>query len=123
MKSKAPALVASTAVLTVPWPEMITTGSVSVTARIRCSASRPSMPGILTSRNTRSGDSFSASATPSGPLDASITSYPSYSRIIRTDRRISASSSTTRIRAFIACAPPAYSTVTGTSDRCVSVGS
>ncbi len=29
MKSNAPAFVASTAVVTVPWPEMITTGSVS----------------------------------------------------------------------------------------------
>ena len=71
---RAPALVASTAVLTVPCPEMITTGSVSFDALIRCSASRPSMPGILMSRNTRSGDSRSAIVTPSGPLDASRTS-------------------------------------------------
>ena len=31
MKSNAPSLVASTAVLTVPWPEMMTTGSASLT--------------------------------------------------------------------------------------------
>ena len=74
MKSKAPALVASTAVLTVPCPEMITTGSASFEALMRCSASSPSMPGILMSRNTRSGDSRSAIATPSGPLEASSTS-------------------------------------------------
>src|SRR5688572_304242 len=79
---------------------MMTTGVASLAALMRCSTSRPSMPGIFTSRKMRSGDSFSASATPSGPLEASMTSYPSYSRIIRTERRISASSSTTRIRDF-----------------------
>src|SRR5262245_45923223 len=101
MKSNAPSLVASTAVLTVPCPEMMTTGSDSVTWRIFCSVSRPSMPPILMSRNARSGVSRSMSARASAPLDASCTSYPSYSRIIRTERRISASSSTTRIRDFI----------------------
>ena len=69
MKSNAPSLVASTAVLTVPWPEMMTTGSASFVCRIFCSASRPSMPPILMSRKTRSGGSRSTSATPSGPLD------------------------------------------------------
>src|SRR5688500_13639801 len=98
MKSNAPSFVASTAVVTVPWPEMMTTGTASLVALIRCSVSRPSIPGILTSRKIRSGVSFSARATPSGPLDASRTSYPSYSRIIRTERRISASSSMTRMR-------------------------
>ena len=51
MKSDASAFVASTAVLTVPCPEMMTTGRFSF-ARSRCNASRPSMPGILMSRNT-----------------------------------------------------------------------
>ena len=74
MKSNAPAFVASTAVLTVPCPEMMTTGRFSFAARSFCSTSRPSMPGILMSRNTRSGASRSASAMPSGPLDASMTS-------------------------------------------------
>ena len=74
MKSKAPALVASTAVLTVPCPEMMTTGRSSFAARSFCSTSRPSIPGILMSRKTRSGASRSASAMPSGPLEASMTS-------------------------------------------------
>src|SRR5262249_11056678 len=101
MKSNAPSLVASTAVLTVAWPEMITTGSVSVICRIFWSASSPSSPGIRMSMKTRSGGSRSMIASPSGPLEASWTSYPSYSRIIRTERRISASSSMTRMRAFM----------------------
>jgi hypothetical protein len=71
MKVKAPSLVASTAVATVPWPEMMITGSASCWPRMRLSASRPSMPGILMSRNTRSGVSRSMAAMPSCAVGAS----------------------------------------------------
>ncbi len=64
-KSAAPFLMASTAVLVVPCPEIITTGSVSFIDRSRLSTSMPSMPGILMSRSTTSGISRSASASPS----------------------------------------------------------
>jgi hypothetical protein len=74
MKSNAPSLVASTAVLTVPCPETMTTGRDSLDPRIFSSVSRPSMPGILMSRKARSGGSRSTSAIASGPLDASCTS-------------------------------------------------
>ena len=55
MKSNAPSLVASTAVDTVPCPEMTTMGVTSTMCRSRCSTSRPSMPGILTSRKMQIG--------------------------------------------------------------------
>ena len=71
MKSKAPLRVASTAVLTVAWPEIITTGGASLRAFRRSSTSMPSIAGILMSRNTRSGASRSAIASPSGPVAAS----------------------------------------------------
>ena len=69
-KSKAPRRVASTAVLTVPCPDIITTGNVSSRWRIRRSTSRPSIPGILTSRNTISGGSAAMRASPSSPPGA-----------------------------------------------------
>ena len=50
MKSKAPSFVASTAVLTVPWPERITTGGAASRSLSRFSTSRPSICGILMSR-------------------------------------------------------------------------
>src|SRR5438034_3767045 len=98
MKSNAPFLVASTAVLIVPWPEMTTTGSISFIARSRSSTSSPSMPGIFTSSRTRSGVSRSTSASPSWPVAAPTNSYPSYSSVIRSESRIAASSSTTNMR-------------------------
>ena len=47
----------------VPCAETITTGSVSFMPRRRLSTSSPSRPGILMSRNTRSGISRSAMAS------------------------------------------------------------
>ena len=70
-KSNAPSLVASTAVLTVPCPEMMTTGNSSSSPRILRRTSMPSMPGILMSTNTRSGASRSTHASPACPLGAS----------------------------------------------------
>ena len=99
-KSIAPDLMASTAVLVVPWPEIITTGSVSSSARSLRSTSIPSMPGILMSSSTRSGRSRWTSASASWPEDAPTNAYSSYSRIIRSDSRIAASSSMTRMRCF-----------------------
>src|SRR5207247_5479099 len=58
------------------------------------------MPGILTSSSTRSGVSRSTSARPSCPVAAPTNSYPSYSRVMRNESRIAASSSIIRIRGF-----------------------
>ena len=77
MKSKAPSLTASTAALTVPWPERITTGGDGSSALRRLRTSRPSIWGILMSRMTRSGASWAAIFKPAGPLAARKTSYPS----------------------------------------------
>ena len=55
---------ASTAVAVVPWPEIMTTGSVSSSACSLRSTSMPSMPGILMSSSTRSGRSRWTSGEP-----------------------------------------------------------
>ena len=93
MKSQAPSFTASTAVLTVPWPERITTGGPPSCSFSRFRTSSPSIWGILTSRKTRSGDSCSAIFSPTGPFAASSTSYPSYSKIILREERTASSSS------------------------------
>ncbi len=72
-KSNAPSRVASTAVVMVPCPDITTIGVTSVRCVSRWSTSRPSMPGILMSRNTRSGASRSTRATPSSPVAAVMT--------------------------------------------------
>ena len=74
MKSKAPSFTASTAVLTVPWPERITTGGEPSRSLSCFRTSRPSIWGILMSRKTRSGASCSASFSPTGPFAARSTS-------------------------------------------------
>ena len=66
----------------------------------------PSVPGFTVNRLCASGleaiagASRSISRTPSSPVAAWRTSYPSYSRIIRKVSRMLASSSITRIRGF-----------------------
>src|SRR5689334_3494486 len=105
MKSNAPRRVASTAVEMSPWPEITTIGVASTNCRTFCRTSRPSMPGILTSRNTRSGASRSISLTPSSPVAASVTSLPSYSSVIFNESRTAASSSMTRMRGFTVVSP------------------
>ena len=54
MKSKAPSLVARTAVSIVPWPEIMMTAGGRGCACKRLSASSPSMPGSQTSRRITS---------------------------------------------------------------------
>jgi hypothetical protein len=55
-KSKAPRRVASTAVSTLPWPDIITTGHSSVAAPDHSRSSvMPSVSGIQISSSTRSG--------------------------------------------------------------------
>ena len=56
---------------TLPWPERMTTSGLCPSARRRFSTSRPSIWGILMSRKTRSGCSFSAILSPAGPFCAS----------------------------------------------------
>ena len=59
------------------------------------------MPGILMSRKTTSGDSRSMSARPSWPVAATTHSYPAYSKVVRIESRIAASSSMIKMRCFI----------------------
>src|SRR6478672_841701 len=96
-KSKAPSLVARTAVSMVPCPEMITTSGGSSNCLIFSSVSRPSMPGSHISRSTTSQVRFFNCSRQASPLSASSTLYPSSSRTPRSDSRISRSSSTTRM--------------------------
>jgi hypothetical protein len=70
-KSKAPRRVASTAVSTVPWPDIITTGQDDSAAAPDHSRSSvmPSVSGIQMSSNTRSGNcrAREARAWPASP--------------------------------------------------------
>jgi hypothetical protein len=52
MKSKAPSLVARTAVSMLPWPEIITTAASLPCSRIRRKVSSPSISGSHTSKST-----------------------------------------------------------------------
>ena len=98
-KSSAPAWTASIAVFTSPWPEMTMTGVAIPRARIFASVSRPSWPGILMSRSTASWSG--ASETAFTPEETAVTSYPSSESSVRSDSRMSGSSSQTRMRRAI----------------------
>src|SRR5712691_10486934 len=68
-------------------------------AKSACAACRPSVPGILTSRKTRSGRSRRTRSRARVPSAASPTTlYPFSSRSARNPRRIIASSSAMRTR-------------------------
>src|SRR5579883_2010635 len=97
-KSNAPSRVASTAVSTVPWPDIITTGQPSVTEADHSRNSvMPSTSGIQISSSTRSGVCRAREARAWAALAATSTSYPSSERISLSRPRMSASSSTTRM--------------------------
>jgi len=103
-KSKAPSRVASTAVVIVPWPEiMITIWSGRWVRRAR-RASMPFMPGSLTSRTTTSAGSASIAARPASAVSAVRTVNPSERSTIWKVRRMFFSSSTIRTEGFIS--PP-----------------
>src|SRR3954447_3852817 len=67
--------------------------------RIRRHTSRPSMPGSIRSRTTRSGQCAAARASASGPSPARSTTYPARSRYPVTTSATVGSSSTTSTRA------------------------
>ena len=74
-KSKAPRRVASTAVSTVPWPDIMTTGQPSVAAADHSRSSvMPSMSGIQMSSSTRSGTCRAREARACAALAATSTS-------------------------------------------------
>ncbi len=98
-KSSAPACTASIAVFTSPWPEMTITGVAIPRARSFASVSSPSWPGILMSRSTASWSG--ASETAFAPEATAVTSYPSSESSVRSDSRMSGSSSQTRMRRAI----------------------
>ena len=56
------------------WPK-------DLSSRIWVHASTPSISGIITSSKIKSGKSFLAKATPSFPLLAVWTSYPSFTKL------------------------------------------
>ena len=93
MKSYAPFFKADTAVSTVPWPEIMTTGAATSFLANMSKTSKPSICGILTSQKMPSKGFLVANTTPSMPVDASATSCPSYSKISRRLFRMGASSS------------------------------
>ena len=76
---------------------MIGKNSCVTVSRMRAMVAKPSMPGIITSSSTKSGDSVASRSRASLPDWAQITSYPRrVSRPLSTIR-LSSSSSTTRI--------------------------
>ena len=76
-RSKAPSLVALTAVSIVPWPVIMTTWMWGLYFLISFSVSIPSIPGIQISSRTTSGESESMIFKASYPLTAVETSKPS----------------------------------------------
>jgi hypothetical protein len=66
--------------------------------RIRSQAMKPSTSGIIKSRSTRSGRSFSTNATPSFPPAATCTSKPAVPSSVCRYARFGASSSMTAMR-------------------------
>jgi hypothetical protein len=84
----------------VPWPEIITTNAVGSSSLSRASTSRPSMPGIFTSRKITSGRDLDAASIPARPSSAVATWCPSYSNTWTSASRIPFSSSTTSRRAI-----------------------
>ena len=69
--------------------------------RIRSQTMKPSTSGIMMSRRTRSGRSFSTRATPSLPPVATCTSKPAVLSSVWRYARLGASSSMTAIRAVM----------------------
>ncbi len=93
-KSKAPNLVALTAVSMVPWPVMMITWMWGLYFLISLRVSIPSSPGIQMSSKTRSGESESMTFKASCPLIAVETLYPSSDSNPLKDWTIDGSSST-----------------------------
>ncbi len=70
----APCFMASTAMSTVLWADIISTASSGASASARCKVARPSMPGRRTSRRIRSGDWAARTSRASSPDSAERTS-------------------------------------------------
>ncbi len=87
----------------------MTTGTwaSSASAFMRRQTSKPSMPGIITSRRTRSGLWAEAAFSASGPLDAVTTSKYSAESLASSSFTLAAMSSTTRMRAVTRMLPQA----------------
>src|SRR5438105_11937635 len=102
-KSKAPSLVARTAVSMVPWPEMMMTSGASSMSRIRCSTSRPSMPGNHISSSTTSKGRFFVVSSALSPESADEVLYPSSCKTPCKDSRMLDSSSTMRMLCIELC--------------------
>src|SRR6202044_1481567 len=96
-KSKAPSLVARTAVSMVPCPEIMMTSGAFSLSRILPSVSRPSIPGSQTSSSTTSNACLPIISSPASPLSAIEVLKPSSSSTPFSDWRIVGSSSTMRI--------------------------
>ena len=107
MKSKAPSLRARTAMSIVPWPETTRTSISGLRFFISARASRPPIRGSQTSSTARSGRWASIASRPTTASSATMTSWPSSSRMSRTVDLMPGSSSITRMVA-IARLPPSF---------------
>ena len=102
MKSKAPILTHSTAVCTLPCPDIIITGKVRLSSAVTFSRnSRPSIPSIFMSQITNPYLFLRTISSPSAPFAAVSTLYPSYSSASLSVFLITRSSSMTRILSII----------------------
>src|SRR5438552_2962484 len=97
-KSVAPALMASTAVGTVPNADRTTTGNSDFVRRMCSSSSSPSMPGMRRSVNTAATSKCSSFCAASMPLEAISTAKPFRRNAASTAACICKSSSTTSNR-------------------------
>src|ERR1035441_9574118 len=98
-KSVAPAFMASTAVSTLPYAVIMTTGTCAFCRRISARNSCPSMRGSFRSVSTMAARS--TSFNPSSALAALSTSNPADISCSSSTRRSFSSSSTTRMRFFM----------------------
>src|SRR5256885_751327 len=92
---------ASTADRTLPWAVMTMTAVSGASVRSRDRTSRPSRPGIRTSRKARSKASVDAWASAVSPSSTTVTAWPAWRRSRSRSQRIEGSSSATRMRAVI----------------------
>ncbi len=101
IKSKAPFFMASTAVSTVPCPEIIIKRASVPCFIALAKSSIPSIPGIFISHKTISNSVSSKFFNAVFPSSASVTSCFSYSKISFKELRIALSSSVTNIFAIV----------------------
>ena len=99
-KSRAPSLVARTAISMWACPDIITTGVATSSDFNSCRSHSPSLPGITTSESTRSKRCALARSSAFAALSQTTTSCPARRKAREREARVLASSSTTKRCAF-----------------------